>query len=1419
PKLKRLLIGLCAAIVLILFSTAELFSQSTCSTAVTININTQQEYNITGTEYWIQFTATTSTAHILITQPQSSPIATLTQMSLYENSCNNLNLLESTNIAQEDSSINVDNLNAQQNYYIKIEQNQAVSGYFGLLLAGPITVNVPLSCPPPYCNLVPNGYFVESNINNDLMSYWNNQPNPTGADINTWNNPFGLQITPYSNVCGWGRGYYSQNTPQLRQEGTVGNYNYFLYMWINPPNYGYESVYSIINNGQAMTTGAYVLKFKYRSTNYVNGIEFGLLNVPYTPTTPNPFIITNHSITTTANWQPVNIPFTIGVGQANLNYLYIRPDGGSNGHYAVIYIDDVEIVPTETASITSFPSTAVCPTNPVQLTANLSGNYTNQTYQWSSIPAGFSSTLQSPTVTPTVTTTYTVTITYSDHCEAIENIVVNTLASPIADAGVDVTICQGESTILDASGSSGTPTLTYTWDNGLGAGISHTVNPIVTTTYTVTVVDGNSCSNTDAITVNITNPTYNPSMAVPEILGDNNTCDANLLFYEIKNPSPLFSYIWEINPIYGQFTTPFNNVSDVWINWTNIPFNGAEISVKVIEKASCQYNYTVLNVFECCTPSQYDHNIYNTNILNYGQTTFNNEVVVINGIVEIDDNVQFSDCQIYFGAMAKLVINDDFDLIFDNCNLTACHEYWLWDGIYLNHKDAFLEISNYSTIKNALNAVVSRYGSTFDISSTEFDLNYKGIVVETYNYQHSGKIISSVFSCTSNSLNKLPHFTERSYAGIEVNSVKKIIIGDSTSVSNSNVFKNQDFGIKATDSYIRILNNEFTNMQFQQIYSFPGPYPDNSYGIYSEAINNDPNKPLAKIYIGGDNSAGYYKSNSFINCEHGILAYSNKDIHIIGNIFDFNYQDNGLSSAIRIYHITPTNAIAYIIGNTVDGYITSSIECTNYTKALISCNEINMDVPTTLLPNDMARGILTKNVAGQIEYNNITSNSTTTSDERIIGIQINLNGWTNVGYNEINDVGVCINPYGNSPGAYYANILNSSNKGIQLSDVSGLIGPQGADGSPYDNEFYGTFGIADTYCEDADGSNSPFWVQNAAPYLPLVNSANNPYPFTINTTTGNYASYDPDHCTNIMADYASGGGGKSSSSQSNLISQSNTVSSISTSTSILQPSANFLAKIINDSINYNAFIGESKWINKYHLLEWKAKQPVLSTNTSLLSSFSQSMMSNSIGKTHLIHQYIENNNINLAKSLNNALNTTNKMDSCFKVFNTIFLNSIVGDSNVLLSNSEENSLKALAQKCPFEYGPSVYSAREVLRQLGDTTYWLNICEYNDTTSNLEYSYYNGDGKNPNNQEQEELEIQLFPNPAKNQLTFICTIPEEQSGELKIYDVTGGFIAKYNLNEGNNKLLINTEKYNAGIYFYYVKINGAIKANDKIVIIK
>ncbi|MEP7321555.1 MAG: T9SS type A sorting domain-containing protein [Saprospiraceae bacterium] len=100
------------------------------------------------------------------------------------------------------------------------------------------------------------------------------------------------------------------------------------------------------------------------------------------------------------------------------------------------------------------------------------------------------------TVSPSVTTPYTVTVTDNNNCSDTESITIIVTPPPIANAGANKTICNGDDVTLEATG--GPP---YHWSTGSNVATT-TVSPSEFTCYQVTVGTG-SCIGTSEVCVTV----------------------------------------------------------------------------------------------------------------------------------------------------------------------------------------------------------------------------------------------------------------------------------------------------------------------------------------------------------------------------------------------------------------------------------------------------------------------------------------------------------------------------------------------------------------------------------------------------------------------------------------------------------------------------------------------------------------------------------------------------------------------------------------------------------------------------------------------------------------------------------------------------------------------------------------------------
>ncbi len=188
---------------------------------------------------------------------------------------------------------------------------------------------------------------------------------------------------------------------------------------------------------------------------------------------------------------------------------------GSNWQCVITDLNGCSI--TQTVSVADAPSpifSSPVVTKPTcfglsngDITLNYSSGTAPYTVVWSS---PISQTITTAALTQSVAGiaqgAYTATLTDSYGCATSQQINVTQPGLLVLIVSPDPTICYGQSTQLNASGQSGSPAYSYTWTpNPFIGGGPHTVNPTVTTSYTVAVSDVNGCSPAPkVITVNVT---------------------------------------------------------------------------------------------------------------------------------------------------------------------------------------------------------------------------------------------------------------------------------------------------------------------------------------------------------------------------------------------------------------------------------------------------------------------------------------------------------------------------------------------------------------------------------------------------------------------------------------------------------------------------------------------------------------------------------------------------------------------------------------------------------------------------------------------------------------------------------------------------------------------------------------------------
>lgn len=184
-------------------------------------------------------------------------------------------------------------------------------------------------------------------------------------------------------------------------------------------------------------------------------------------------------------------------------------------------------VGTQTATVTvnalptavAGPDETIC--NGASVTLNASGG---TSYNWFPTTGLSSSNVNNPTATLTGSQNYTLTVTDANGCQDTDDILINVVALPVANPGINAAVCPGGSTTLNGQGGT-----TFTWSPAAGLSNPNSANPVCTplstTNYTLVVSNG-TCTSLPSAPVTVT--VYNqPAAPLINVNGPITFCQGN----------------------------------------------------------------------------------------------------------------------------------------------------------------------------------------------------------------------------------------------------------------------------------------------------------------------------------------------------------------------------------------------------------------------------------------------------------------------------------------------------------------------------------------------------------------------------------------------------------------------------------------------------------------------------------------------------------------------------------------------------------------------------------------------------------------------------------------------------------------------------------------------------------------------------
>jgi hypothetical protein len=318
--------------------------------------------------------------------------------------------------------------------------------------------------------------------------------------------------------------------------------------------------------------------------------------IPYGTSTSFTGLVTGGSGSYSYAWEPaaklnnpnVAQPTTVNLTESTLFTLTGTDNNGG------CYDADEVLVTITGGPLGCFPTAdppSICNGQTSQLQSLASGGSGNYTFQWSSNPPGFSSSLANPVVTPGQTTVYSVLID-DGYNISTGNVTVNLYQLPVPEAGSDIVIAHGTNTTLQGSASGGSGSYAFHWEpadklDNPDIANPHTINLYTTTLFTLDVTDlssGCPAESPDQIAVIIEGDALAvlPS-AMPEEL-----CygESTQLTAYASGGAGSFTYSWTSsngftsttqNPI----TTPQTAGSFIYTCTVNDGFNSAQGSVAI----------------------------------------------------------------------------------------------------------------------------------------------------------------------------------------------------------------------------------------------------------------------------------------------------------------------------------------------------------------------------------------------------------------------------------------------------------------------------------------------------------------------------------------------------------------------------------------------------------------------------------------------------------------------------------------------------------------------------------------------------------------------------------------------------------------------------------------------------------------------
>ncbi|MCU0435442.1 MAG: T9SS type A sorting domain-containing protein [Bacteroidia bacterium] len=1072
----------------------------------------------------------------------------------------------------------------------------------------------------------------------------------------------------------------------------------------------------------------------------------------------------------------------------------------------------------------------------------------------------------------TGTATYTATTYFQDiGCYGSASFTVNPVLPPTVNAGNDIDICLGHPVTLTGS-ASGVYDQTF-WQTNVSPQLctnctTVTTTPTPGTQYAVFTVTSSQteCVATDTALINITQL---PGVTLVPLLGSN----ANILCANVAytvNGAPAGSTIVWTHTANANVSASQSAPNIYSVNWGQSNATTGTVQATVTAPDGCMALLQLPVSISCCSTISSETIIELNNqssgyllanidslcpncVVNGNQITqpiAQTIFININGVFTIDAPLMLTGfSEIRMGTNASINIISGSALELRNCT-TSTYCGVMWDGIYINGSSTTLKVNTNTMLQQARNAIVSVNGGRYVVSDTRFRDCVKGIWVKPFATAHSGTVQSSVFEMPGTFLPAvpaLPASTTKTLAGIEIEQVNGLIVGNASQANFRNTFTGLFKGVFATASNSTILNAEFTNLVATNSVAMSGT------AIHCQGLKNIPY--LQSITVGGTSANMSCRVN---NSRRGVVVNLAHNVNITGNSFT-NFNNWFASPAVgiavnncqgrtiqiqnnRISNATAANRLP--VGINVTDVNGSTVNILN--NRLLQCNSAANNYA-----EQTGTGIVVQNTSSVPVFLNISNNDTISS----FALGINLINITNAANNQalvvLNKV-LFTKPkvnyfsqlhYGigvtnctqikvdtnivrrTSPVAW-----NTSDLPAQATNLRGVYITNSGGCIISDNTFSdlgegvhanGTLPATYFVCNELLNSFRAFMFSGSTAGSALLNDQltfqNNTYPTgnnfvgsinsdlagsirsvtnTLNGINWYYSGVMPSSGSLLFGSLAnstntpvmSNNGSQCANGQFFVVSPVDERDKLAGTQIALSSDAQAdeLTKQMAAKDAHRLLLEHPDWLN------------LNTAQDGDYSDFYQLADSSEIGVTNHTEKAAVNDLDTLAITLNTDLSGSLELTEIhkvvFQIYNQTWLLDTVG-----ISSQDTAVLLPIALMHPAQGGDAVYTARVMLGITVD-----------DATGNYNYRMM---------QQTEVVNsvVDVYPNPADQIITITGFANETDIVLFTLFDLSGRKVIEKQLVTGNGTATVYVNELQQGAYLYQISVNGALTKSERLVI--